>query len=134
MFHTHKVPECLYICSLYFARFSGAVGLKIVFLLGSSSVHEKAPHVKSVLICGPRQTGKKMLVHAICTETAANLFDLSPANIAGKYPGKSGLQMLMHMVFKVARALQPSVIYIGGAERSWMKKVPKTDKVGGWVE
>lgn len=42
-----------------------------------------------------------MLVHAICTETGANLFNLSASNIAGKYPGKNGLQMMLHLVFKV---------------------------------
>ena len=71
--------------------------------VGSQVVHEKAPHVKSLMIAGPRGVGKKMLVHAICTETGANLFDLSPANIAIKYPGKAGLNMLLHMVFKVYR-------------------------------
>jgi len=29
----------------------------------------------------------------------------------------------------VARQLQPSVVYIGDAERTFVKKVPKTDKV-----
>lgn len=71
------------------------------FFSGSQAVHEKAPFVKSVLIAGPRGVGKKMLVHCICTETGANMFDLTAANIAGKYPGKAGLQMMMHMVFKV---------------------------------
>lgn len=42
-----------------------------------------------------------MLVHALCTETGANLFNLSPDNLAGKYPGRLGLQYLLHMVFKV---------------------------------
>lgn len=69
--------------------------------LGSEAVHEKAPLVKSLLLAGPSGVGKKLLVHAICTETGANLFDLSAANIAGKYPGKSGLQMMLHMVLKV---------------------------------
>lgn len=49
--------------------------------------------------------GKKLLVHAICTETGANLFDLTPGNIATKYPGKSGLNMLLHMVFKVGEGM-----------------------------
>lgn len=57
--------------------------------------------VKSLLLAGPSGVGKKMLVHAICTETGANLFNLSATNIAGKYPGKTGLQMMLHMVFKV---------------------------------
>lgn len=68
---------------------------------GSAAVHENAPLVKSLLLAGPSGVGKKMLVHAICTETGANLFNLSAANIAGKYPGKSGLQMMLHVVLKV---------------------------------
>lgn len=64
-------------------------------------MHEQAPLTKSILLAGPRGTGKKMLVHAICNETGANLFDLSPANLVGKYPGKDGLKMLMHLLFKV---------------------------------
>ena len=64
-------------------------------------VHEKAPHIKSLMIAGPRGVGKKMLVNAICTESGANMFDLTPGNIALKYPGKAGLNMLLHMVFKV---------------------------------
>lgn len=54
-----------------------------------------------MLIAGPRGVGKKMLIHCICTETGANMFDLTAANIAGKYPGKAGLAMMLHMVFKV---------------------------------
>ena len=54
-----------------------------------------------MVIAGPRGVGKKMLVHCICTETGANMFDLTAANIAGKYPGKAGLAMMLHMVFKV---------------------------------
>ena len=42
-----------------------------------------------------------MLLHAICTELNATLFDLTATNIVGKYPGKSGLNMLIHLVSKV---------------------------------
>ena len=73
----------------------------ISIIVGSQIVHEKAPFIKSTLITGPRGCGKMMLVHAICTETGANLFDLSASNIVGKYPGKAGLQMMLHLVFKV---------------------------------
>lgn len=57
--------------------------------------------MKTLLLVGPEGVGKKMLIHALCTETGANLFNLSAANIAGKYPGKAGLQLMLHMVFKV---------------------------------
>ncbi|XP_067002371.2 dynein regulatory complex protein 11 [Anabrus simplex] len=96
--------------------------------LGNNMIHQMAPLVKSLLIAGPHGCGKDMLVHAICTEVGAVLFDLSPANIVGKYPGKSGLIMLVHLVNKVSRLLQPSVIYMDGAEKPFVKKVPKTDK------
>ena len=56
------------------------------------------------------------------------LFDLTPSNIVGKYPGKTGLIMLIHLVVKVSRLLQPSVIYMNNAERPFVKKIPKTDK------
>jgi SpoVK/Ycf46/Vps4 family AAA+-type ATPase len=63
--------------------------------LGSKTVHQMAPLIKSVLLVGSHGSGKDMLVHAVCTETGSVLFDLSPANITGKYPGKSGLIMLV---------------------------------------
>lgn len=69
-----------------------------------------------------------MLVNAICTELGAVLFDLTPSNIVGKYPGKTGLIMLVHLVNKVSRLLQPSIIFMDGAEKPFIKKLPKTDK------
>uniref|UniRef100_A0A3B4DM20 ATPase AAA-type core domain-containing protein n=1 Tax=Pygocentrus nattereri TaxID=42514 RepID=A0A3B4DM20_PYGNA len=104
------------------------IALYGVLPLGSQSVHERGPLIRSLLLAGPSGVGKKMLLHALCTETGANLFNLSPANLAGKYPGRSGLQYLLHMVLKVARQLQPSVIWIGDAEKSFYKKVPKAEK------
>lgn len=96
--------------------------------LGSQNIKNFAPPIKSLLIAGPKGTGKKSLVHAVCTELGAVLFDLTPANIVGKYPGKTGLIMLTHLVSKVSRILQPSVIYFGDAEKPFVKKIPKTDK------
>ncbi|XP_069502115.1 IQ and AAA domain-containing protein 1-like [Ambystoma mexicanum] len=104
------------------------IALHAILPLGSAFVHEKGPLVKSILLAGPAGTGKRMLVHAVCTETGANLFDLSPDNISSKYPGTSGLQMLMHLVLKVGRLLQPSVIWIGDTEKVFYKKVPKEEK------
>ncbi|XP_073964537.1 dynein regulatory complex protein 11-like [Choristoneura fumiferana] len=96
--------------------------------LGSEHIRNHAPLIRSVLISGPSGSGKKMLVHAICSEVGGVLFDLTPANIVGKYPGKTGLIMLIHLVSKVSRLLQPSVIWMDDAEKPFMKKIPKTDK------
>ncbi|XP_066093644.1 IQ and AAA domain-containing protein 1-like [Saccopteryx bilineata] len=104
------------------------IALYGVLRLGSQDIHSMAPLIRSILLVGPSGMGKKMLVNAVCTETGANLFDLSPANLKGKYPGKAGVQMMMHLVFKVARLLQPSVIWIGDAEKNFYKKVPKEEK------
>ncbi|KAF7658829.1 hypothetical protein LDENG_00007200 [Lucifuga dentata] len=104
------------------------IALCAVLPLGSHAVHEKAPLLKSLLLAGPAGVGKKMLVHAICTETGANLFNLSAKNLAGKYPGRHGTRLLLHLVFKVARLLQPSVIWIEDAEKTFYRKVPKTER------
>ncbi|XP_076172417.1 dynein regulatory complex protein 11 [Ptiloglossa arizonensis] len=96
--------------------------------LGNSTLRELTPLVRSVLIAGPRGSGKKMLVNAICTELGATLFDITPANIVGKYPGKSGLIMVIHLVSKLSRLLQPSVIFMDSAEKPFVKKIPKADK------
>uniref|UniRef100_A0A1X7ULY9 ATPase AAA-type core domain-containing protein n=1 Tax=Amphimedon queenslandica TaxID=400682 RepID=A0A1X7ULY9_AMPQE len=90
--------------------------------------HEKAPHIKSVMIIGPRRTGKKSLLHTICIETGTNLFNLRSSNVAGKFPGKAGLNMLLHMIFKVAKACPPSVKLICHCEKTFRKKILKTDK------
>ncbi|XP_059789013.1 IQ and AAA domain-containing protein 1-like [Balaenoptera ricei] len=104
------------------------VALYGVLRLGSPDIHSMAPLIRSILLVGPSGMRKKMLVKAVCTETGANLFDLSPGNLQGKYPGKTGVQTLVHIVFKVARYLQPSVIWIGDAEKNFYKRVPKEDK------
>ncbi|XP_027561258.1 dynein regulatory complex protein 11 isoform X2 [Neopelma chrysocephalum] len=104
------------------------VALYGILPLGSQMVHENAPLVKSMLLAGPAGVGKKMLVHAICTETGANLFNLTPSNIAGKYPGREGLLMMLHMVLKVGKELQPSVVWIGDTEKMFSKAAPKGEE------
>ncbi|KAG5668405.1 hypothetical protein PVAND_016345 [Polypedilum vanderplanki] len=96
--------------------------------LGSAIIRNFAPCIKSILIAGPVGTGKRSLVHAVATETGSVMFDLSPANLVGKYPGKTGLIMLMHLVQKVSRLLQPTILYFEDAEKPFMKKIPKTDR------
>ena len=69
-----------------------------------------------------------MITYVIFIPKGATLFDLTATNIVGRYPGKSGLNMLLHLVNKVSRLVQPSVIMIDQAEKTFLKKVPKTDK------
>ncbi|XP_005106717.3 dynein regulatory complex protein 11 [Aplysia californica] len=95
--------------------------------LGSAAVHERAPLNRSMLIAGLRETGKKMLVHSICYEVGANLFNLTPSNLAGKYEGKKGQQMLMHMIMKVGKAMEPSVFWVGDCEQLFLSKKDKKD-------
>lgn len=83
---------------------------------------------KSAIIVGPRSSGIHLLANAVFTETQCVLFDLSPENLVGKYEGKDGMKMLIHLVNKMSRILQPSIIYIDGGERPFYKKVPKEEK------
>lgn len=121
----HNVPKEPKICV---GDLRQVIAENCILPLLTQQLHETTPLVKSVLLTGAVGSGKDMLVYAACHEAGATLFDLTPSNIAGKYPGKSGLIMLLHLVTKVARLLQPSVIYMDNAERPFVKKVPKSDK------
>ena len=99
----------------------------------------KYPKIASLLLFGPSGiisyrlylyfvgTGKTMLVQALATEMGAQIFNLSPKNTAGQFQGKANVTKMIHMVFKVARAQGPSIIYIDGFEMIFAKKVPKDD-------
>ncbi|XP_076056160.1 IQ and AAA domain-containing protein 1-like [Oratosquilla oratoria] len=100
----------------------------VILPLGIDAVHAQAPLVKSVLLCGPRGCGKSMLVKALCYEAGATLMDLTASNIVGRYPGRGGLNMLTHLVSKVGRLLQPTIVLVDNADRMFLKKVPKTDR------
>jgi len=112
-------------CSYY--ELVEALNLYGILPLCGERIHELSPHTKSILLVGPSGSGKKMLVHAIANEIGAVLFDISCDNLVGKYPGKKGTEKLMHMVFKVARGCQPSIILMRDAELGFMKKPPKKD-------
>ncbi|KAJ8963742.1 hypothetical protein NQ314_005411 [Rhamnusium bicolor] len=77
---------------------------------------------KSVLIAGPRQTGKHLLANAIFTETQCVLFDLSPEVTFEKYTGAKGMKMLIHLINKMTRLLAPSIIYFEAAEKNILQE------------
>jgi SpoVK/Ycf46/Vps4 family AAA+-type ATPase len=90
-----------------------------VLPLGSNIVRSKTPHVRSVMLYGPKGSGKTMLVSAIAKETGALLLNLSPSNLVGKFSGKNGPTKLIHMAFLLGKAsqYQPILIYIDECEQ-----------------
>ncbi|KAJ3249433.1 Dynein regulatory complex protein 11 [Chytriomyces hyalinus] len=87
----------------------------------------EVPGCTSVLLFGPHGSGKTMMVNAVATEAGAHLFNLTPRNTAGQYVGKANVTKMVHMVFKVAKANPPAIIYIDNVEMIFAKKVPKDD-------
>ena len=74
------------------------------------------PLTRSLLLYGTAGTGKTMLAHAVAHCAGACFLDISPRRLDGKFPGKE-IGMAMHIVFKVARSLAPTVIYIDEVEK-----------------
>lgn len=82
------------------------------------------PKVKSLCIAGPPNSGKKLLIKALCSEMNAVLFDLSPVNISKV----QDMNYFISLVNSMARKLQPSVLFIDGAHLPFAKKISDIDK------
>lgn len=82
------------------------------------------PKVKSLCIAGPPKCGKKFLVDALCTEMDAVMFDLSPIKVAPI----SDMDEFLSFVMQMAKKLQPSVIFIDGAHKPFIKKIEDEEK------
>ena len=74
---------------------AGPYNLALLALPPVSSRRLQAPH--TVLLYGPPGSGKSLLAQAVAHQAGATLFDLSPAAIDGKYPGKASA-LLVNMV------------------------------------
>ncbi|OQV21325.1 putative IQ and AAA domain-containing protein 1 [Hypsibius exemplaris] len=96
--------------------------------VASAEVRAKVPPVKSVLLAGPPHNGKHRLADMICTELGASRFVLNLNHIKTIYRGRSGIIMLLHLIIKLGRIFQPSVIVIESAEYLFSKRAPKTFK------
>ncbi|KAL2740635.1 IQ and AAA domain-containing protein 1-like [Vespula squamosa] len=96
--------------------------------LSSKKIHTVAPLIRSVCICGLPGYGKTFLVDAICSEVGALLFDMTPSVLINKYVGKKSERRLMDIIGKLSRVYAPSVIFIDGGEKPWLKKVPLNER------
>ncbi|XP_017798509.1 PREDICTED: IQ and AAA domain-containing protein 1-like [Habropoda laboriosa] len=99
-----------------------------VLPLGTREIHEIAPLIRSVCICGFPRHGKSFLVNAICSEIGAVMFDMTPTVLIDKYTGKRNERKLIDMISRIARVYAPSVIFIDNGEKPWLKKVPPQER------
>eukprot|EP00401_Gymnodinium_catenatum_P083275 CAMPEP_0117501452 /NCGR_PEP_ID=MMETSP0784-20121206/23305_1 /TAXON_ID=39447 /ORGANISM="" /LENGTH=861 /DNA_ID=CAMNT_0005296705 /DNA_START=118 /DNA_END=2703 /DNA_ORIENTATION=- len=88
-----------------------------VLPLAATDIRQKAPEnivARSLLLYGPKGTGKSMLARAIATETGATFFDFSPkvTKDLPKEGGKNASTLLLYKMFLCAQDSAPSVIYI----------------------
>lgn len=60
------------------------------------------------------------MCHAIAYATGANLFDLSPRNTDGKYPGKT-VAMMVHMVCSLS-----ALLWTAGFSAGWGSDIKLT--------
>eukprot|EP01138_Halocafeteria_seosinensis_P012954 gb/GECG01013232.1/.p1 GENE.gb/GECG01013232.1/~~gb/GECG01013232.1/.p1 ORF type:complete len:875 (+),score=137.06 gb/GECG01013232.1/:1-2625(+) len=69
---------------------------------------------RSILLYGPRGTGKTMLAQAVANATGAMFLNLSAGNTEGKFTGKGGPAKLLHMAFMIGKeaGMGPTVIYV----------------------
>ncbi|XP_017034107.2 dynein regulatory complex protein 11 isoform X1 [Drosophila kikkawai] len=79
------------------------------------------PKPKSILLIGPLRSGKKLLCQIIASELNAVFMNLSPEKT---YKFADDLKYFLHVVLKVAKAFQPTIIYFEEAHRLFWKRVP----------
>ncbi|CAG9462067.1 unnamed protein product [Pedinophyceae sp. YPF-701] len=99
--------------------------------LGSQDVHARLPApARAVLLYGPPNSGKKMLAHAIAQLSGSNFFNLSPRNTDGRFPAKQ-VTLMINTIFKVAKAMAPSVIFIDEIEKVFNSDKKAQREYGG---
>ncbi|KAL4420798.1 hypothetical protein ABPG75_010454 [Micractinium tetrahymenae] len=107
-----------------------AVAAACVLPLGAHAALGKLQAPRTVLLYGPPGSGKTLLAQAVAHQAGAAVFDLSPAATAGKYPGKAAA-LMVHMVFKAARALAPSVVLLESADQVFVSDKTRARALAG---
>ncbi|CAG9860844.1 unnamed protein product [Phyllotreta striolata] len=101
-----------------------AVVMNIILPMGVTEMRRP----KSLLISGPSKSGKHVLANAIFNATRCVLFDLSLETTAFIYEDDE-IDMLVHLVKKMSKLLQPSIIFFDNAEKTFYKRVPAEEKL-----
>lgn len=88
------------------------------YILGMGDIQFK--HPKSMCIFGPPGCGKKYMVDALANEMGVVKFDLS-ARVVVRF--RDDLKTFADNVVKMARLMQPSMLFMDGAHNPFIKKI-----------
>lgn len=86
---------------------------------------------KSICLIGPPGSGKKHIIYALIAELGAVVFNLS-SDVVLKY--QDNMAYFVHLVDKMAKILQPVVLFIDEAHKPFIKKVFVHQKRSNLVE
>ena len=93
---------------------------RFILPLGSAFVHSTQPSpLRSLLLFGPAGSGKTLTAKCIAKESGALWFDLSTKNLERKLGTKAEIAKLVHLIFTVAREVQPAVLYLDDCDKVW---------------
>lgn len=76
---------------------------------------------KSICLSGPPGCGKKHIIYAVANELGAVVLNLS-SDVVCKF--EDNMPYFVHLVTKMARNLQPCVLFIDEAHKPFIKKAP----------
>lgn len=93
------------------------------WILGMGLTNAEKP--RSICIAGPRGCGKKFLVRALATELNATVLNISPEVV---HQFADIMEHFRYLVTQMAKALQPTIIFLDGVHRAYAKKPSEADK------